>query len=410
MSKVDASIYQLLPPVPSTQIPRGPLVKQIAAAFGRDCQQQRVIGGLQTGKTNLLAQFVREYSSQCVSYFITPSPLTQRQHTFLYSMCVQLSVLLDTSRPPENIGLEDLKSLFSTMSFRLAERAKIRGIHYYFVIDGLERGLQGLQDDRIIDLFPLETSPRSPYLLYSCRSELLGELPDCMECPAKHPMSFNRLETKTYLAELGLASEKIDRVHDKYEGVPGYLKIIKEAKLADPEFDLDSAPERLDRLVRQQVDLAVQGSTDSVVACLEIIAAAPTSLPVQLLADFADVEASAVTECLQRTGLVNWDAKNGRVECRNELIRDSLRARMGQRLSAVVGDLSRLVKERYPDEEFLLTLLLREARDYEGLRDTLTGKAIVSAIENTRDTSSVLRRLRLASEMARQNDEVPMCQ
>lgn len=406
MSKIDMSVYQLLPPVPSTEIPRGPLVKQIAAAFGQDCQQQKVIGAPQTGKTNLLAQFVREHSGLCISYFITPSPLTQRQHTFLYSMCLQLSVCLDTSPPPANIGLEDLKSLFSTMSFRLAERAKMRSIQYYYVIDGLERGLQGLPDDRIVDLFPLETSPRSPYLLYSCRSERLGELPDCMECPARRPMSFNRLESKTYLAELGLTSEDIDRVHDKYEGVPGYLKIIREAKLADPEFDLESAPERLDRLVRQHVDLAVQASSDSVVACLEILAAAPTSLPIQLLADFADVADSALTECLQRTGLVNWDTQDGRVECSNELIRDSLRERMGQRLSAVVGDLSEHVKERYPDEEYLLTLLLREARDYEGLRDTLTGKAIVSAIDNTRDTSSVLRRLRLASEMARQNDEV----
>ena len=406
MSMFDISTHQLLPPVPSIEIPRGPLIRQIETGFSPDCQQQMVVGGVQTGKTNLLAQFVRTNSKHCVSYFINSSPLTQRQHAFLYSMCYQMSVFLETSSPPENISLEDLKSLFQTLSFRIATRSKMRDILYYFVIDGLEQALQGLQDERIIDLFPLQTSPRSPYLLCSCRSDQVDELPECMRYPIKEPLNFNRLETGTYLSDLELSSKEIDQINDKYQGVPGHLKFLKETKIANPSFNLKSAPVELDRLINKHIEVVLESSSPTTVTALETLASSPTSLLSKSIADFLETNETKIIEALQHTGLVNYDAKNSRVDCSNEFIRSIIRKRIGKRLSKKIKDLLNHIRDNYPNEEFLLTLLLKEAKDYEGLRDTLTGKAIISTIDTTGDMSSVIKRLRLASEMAIKNEKI----
>jgi len=406
MSKVDLDfVEQILPPTPSDEIPRDALVRKIAADFKAECQQQMVVGGIQTGKTNLLAQFVRQYKGQCISYFITPSPLTQRQHTFLYTMCYQLSTILETSSPPESIGLEDLRSLFSTLSFRLARRAKLKRIQYCFVVDSLEQGLEGPEGERIIDLFPLQTSPRSPYLLFSCRSAQVDKLSEHVKCHPIEPTEFNRLETETYLSELRLSPEEIDKVQKKYHGVPGYLKIIKEAKRANPDFDLESAPVELDRLIGQQVKLVMGTSSPFTIKALEILAASPASLPSKILAGLAQTDEPILIESLQHTGLVKYDLKDRRVEYSNDLVHESVKKRVGDRIKGIAKDLLNHVRENYPSEEFLLTLLFKETQDYKGLCNLLTERAVVATIDTTRDISNVIKRMRLASEMAKQNRE-----
>lgn len=398
-------VEQTLPPTPSDEIPRDALVRQIAAGFKAECQQQMVVGGIQTGKTNLLTQFVHQYKDQCISYFITPSPLTQRQHTFLYTMCYQLSVILETNSPPESIGLEDLKSLFSTLSFQLARQAKLKRIQYYFVVDSLEQGFEGPEGDRIIDLFPLQTSLRSPYSLFSCRSDQVDKLSEYVKCHPIEPMEFNRLETESYMSELGLSPEEIDKVHKKYHGVPGYLKIIKETKRANPDFDLESAPVELDQLSSQQVKLVMETSSPFTTKALEILVASPASLPSKILAELAQTDESTLVESLQHTGLVKYDLKDCRVEYSNDLVVESVKKRVGNRIKGIAKDLLNHVRENYPSEEFLLTLLFKETQDYEGLCSLLTEKAVVATIDTTHDISNVIRRMRLASEMAKQNRE-----
>lgn len=407
MTNIDMSVHQLLPPTPSPEIPRDPSVRRIVEDFDLECQVQMVVGGAQTGKTNLLAQFVREYPERCASYFTTASPLTQSQYAFLHSMCYQLSGLLKTNPPPDNMSLEGLKRLFATLCLNLARDAKLKGTRYYFVIDGLDRTLDGLKGERIIDLFPLQTSPHSPYLLVSCRSSRVNELPECMKCPSKkRPASFNRWDTMTYLTELDLSPKEVRRIHERYRGIPGYLKIIKDTKLANSDFDLETAPRELDLLIDQQVQLVLETSNDAAVNGLEVLAASPASLPLRVLADFVDAEPSELAELLQRTDLVEYNTQSHQIDYSNELVRKNIRKRMQGRLSRMVEDLLSHVQQNCPHEQFLLTLLFKEAQDYKGLRDTLTGSAIVSTIDTTGDISSVMKRLRLASEMARQNDEV----
>ena len=396
---------QVLPPTPSDEIPRDALVRQITAGFGPDCQRQMVVGGIQTGKTNLLAQFVRHHKDRCISYFISASPLTQRQHAFLYTMCYQMSLVLETTPPPEVISLEDLKSLFSSLSLQLSRQARLRDAQHYFVVDGLEQGLEGPEGDRIVDLFPLQTSPRSPYLLFSCRLDHVDSLSDPVRCHRIEPMEFNRLETAAYLSELELSSDEIDKLHRKYHGVPGYLNIIKATKRASPDLNLETAPVELSRLIGQQVALVMKTSNRFVIRSLEILAVSPTPLPPEILADLAQIDEPTLLEALQRTGLIKYGQRDRRVEYSNELIREDVRAQIGARIKEIAQELLDYIRENRPNEEFLLELLFRETQNYEGLCDLLTGKAIVSTIGSTHDVSNVIRRMRLASEMASQNGE-----
>jgi hypothetical protein len=67
-------IEQLVPPAPSDEISRDDLIRQITGDFKPDCQRQMVVGGPQTGKTNLLAQFIREFPNECIGKFSIYSP------------------------------------------------------------------------------------------------------------------------------------------------------------------------------------------------------------------------------------------------------------------------------------------------------------------------------------------------
>jgi hypothetical protein len=320
-------------------------------------------------------------------------------------MCYQLSVILETNSPPENMSLDDLKSLFSSLSFQLARQAKSNRVQYYFVVDGLEHGLEGPEGDRIIDLFPLQTSPRSPYLLFSCRSDQADELPEHVECHVIEPVGFSRLETEAYLGELELSPGEIDRVHRKYRGVPGHLRIIKETKLANPGLDLESAPADLDRLINQQVKLVMETSSPSTIKTLEFLAASPAPLPLRMMAELAQANESALADSLQHTGLIRYDPKNRRVEYSTDLVQETVRKRVGDRSKGITEDLLNHVRENYPSEEFLLTLLFKEAQDYQGLRKMLSESAVVATVDATGDISNVVRRMRLASEMAKQSGE-----
>ena len=405
MPKLDVGFTeQILPPAPKDEIPRDAQVRKITSTFGPECQKQMVVGGIQTGKTNLLTQFVRLHKDQCIGYFITSSPLTQQKYAFLYAMCYQLSTLLGTSSPPENVSLENLENLFTTLSIKLLKKA--REETFYYVIDGLDQALEGLEGERIIDLFPLQTAPYSPYLLFSCRPDQIERLSISVRCYTIEPSEFSRLETETYLSGAGFSAEEIARIHKVYHGVPGYLRIIKETKLAAPAFKPESAPQELDQLLGRQIDVVFEASDPPIVNALEILACCPVSLPCRLLSELTQLEEPALIESLRHTGLIRYNAASHRAECLNDLIQKNIRDRTKNRLQKLIQDLTKHISERYPEEEFVLTHLFKEARDYEGLRRMLSQEAIVAVVERTNDISNVIGRLRLAAQMAKQNSNI----
>jgi hypothetical protein len=111
----DFDFSNFLPEPPYDQIPRDGVLRYIIQKFNAGCTKQILIGLPQTGKTNILSQFARQYNHCSISYFITENPETQVFHTFLFSLCQQMSKLLEKPAISVQISTDNLKSLFSSL-------------------------------------------------------------------------------------------------------------------------------------------------------------------------------------------------------------------------------------------------------------------------------------------------------
>ena len=114
------------PNVPEKEISRDSIVRFVSESFGPKCQKQLIACGPLSGKTNFIAQFTRYYENQVISYFINSNPLSQDLRTYLFVICNQMYRLLRKPSLREDISLEDLKSLFLSLSIKLTEEARIR--------------------------------------------------------------------------------------------------------------------------------------------------------------------------------------------------------------------------------------------------------------------------------------------
>lgn len=404
-SKID-QVEQFIPARPPDEIPRDSQVAQIAKNFNPECQQQLVSGSTQTGKSNLLAQFARQYYGRTISYFVTANPWTQQQHNFLFSLCTQMSALVGTNPPPVGSRLDDLKTMVTSLRIHLARQTRHEDASYYFVIDGLEHTLEGVEGDRIIDLLPIETSSRSPYLLTSCRSDLVGRIPGRMRCVIIEPLPFGPHETKMYLADLNLSDVELRLIYDRYHGVPGFLKIIKDSHRTNPKLDISATPKEMERLAAQQVDLVLTALDPAYYSLLEFLAASPAPLPVSLLANLSHQDEQQLQVELLKTGLIGVEKTQKALEFANPVVRGVFERRLGERKHQLVKQVADYLTQYAPDEHFLLTLLLKESQDYEGLQKVLGNQTLMQLAEYTGDVNDIIGRLRVALEMSKDRDDV----
>ena len=402
MKRFNDLIEQVIPSAPSDEIPQDAFVRQIGQRFNPECQRQRIVGSLKSGKTNLMAQFVRQHKNQCIAYFITSEPSTQLLYTFLYTLCFQANLLLGTNAPPEGITLNELEALLTSTSIKLAREARRGNTSYYFVIDGIENSLDGGLGERIIDKLPLlKLATHSPYMLFSCRSDQVNRLPEYLNCRDDIvPPEFSQLEIKTYLRDVGFSQQEIVRIREKYRPVPGYLKILKESKRTNLNFDLEAAPLELGQLIDEQVQLVMRDSNKLVINVLEILAASPTSLPIEILTELTGEPESSLCDHFQKLSIVKLDEQKRRLEYIDDMVRKAIRKRSAERIKDITKQLLYHVQTNYPTEDLLLTLLFDEVQDYEGIQNALACQKIIGTLDANRDMSNVMRMLRSAAKMA----------
>lgn len=396
------------PNIPNLQIPRDTLVRSVTKKFNVNSPIQTVTGARQTGKTNFLAQFARQHSDNSIYYFINPSPLTQTQYAFLFSLCQQMSKLLDKHPPPDTILIDSLmrqaKELFNT----LRRRAKAHDTDYYLIIDGLEWALEEQKDGRIIDLFPLFNST-TPYMLFSCRLDRVDKLPENfrVECINSEMWAFNQNDTHQYFGDL-LTTKEIDKIHRKYNGIPGYLNIVKQEIQNNPDYDIDAAPEDLNTLIKKKVQSVINTSSEEVRKALSFLTVSPVPLSVNVVAELvSSKDAKKLIESLKRTELIKYNTIKNSFVYTNELIQEIYRSNPGNDTKKMTQKLLEYAKVNLPDEDMLLDFLQTEIDDYEGLQDRLTEASIIKTIEHPRaGVSSILRRLHSAMEMAHHRNDV----
>ncbi len=408
-TELSAASAANIPDTPVIEIKRDASVNYIARKFNSDCQKQIVVGPPQTGKTNLLSQFVRQHSDRTISYFITPSPLTQEQYTFLFSLSKEISRVLGKPPPNYDIKLESLKNLFSELWNSLHRRAKSRKVHYYLLVDGVEWGLIGKEGSRISDLFPLLTFSESPYLLLSCNADKVDALSDYSEYQKieSELWLFNHSETKDYFRDVpNLSAEEINKIHDKYGGRPGYLKIVKNAVLTNPNFELDSAPDDLNTLIEQQVEFVFKSSNSVTLCALKLLAVSPVPLLANMLAEMTNNDVDRLIDELKRTGLIRYDSGRHRLEYVDELTKEFSKLSIGDERKSIISQLLDHVKNKATGEDTLIDLLLIEVGDYDGLKRRLTIPAIIKTVSgSSTGISGIIKRFQAASEMAHQKND-----
>jgi hypothetical protein len=402
MQRFNDLIEQVIPSAPSDEIPQDAFVRQIGQRFNSQYQRQRIVGSLKSGKTNLMAQFVRQYSNQCIAYFITNDPSTQLVHAFLYTLCLQINLLLGNNAPLESATVNELEALLTTTSIKLASEARKRKTTHYFVIDGIENSLEGAVGERIIDKLPLlKPAPYSPYVLFSCRSDQVYRLPEYLNCPNDIvPPEFSRLEVETYFREVGFSQQEIIKICDKYRPLPGYLKILKDSKRANPNFDLETASLELDQLIEEQVQLVMRDLNELTTSVLKILVASPVSLPIEILTEMTGSSENSLQEHLQQINITKLDEQRRRLEFADDMVCDAVRKWFSEYIEDTTKELLVYVQNNCPNENLLLTLLLEEVQDYEGVQSALACQEIIGTLNVNRDILSVMRRLRSASKMS----------
>ncbi len=330
-----------------------------------------------TGKTILATQFKKHYPDTTIVYFIDHTPASQNIHTFLYSICCQAADFLGELRPNIELTAEVLGTIVNQHVFSLNKLAITQRKNYYVIIDGIEHSFQGVNGSRIIDKLPFRTYQDSPYILLTIEKSRFSEIPQSLESfpQIELPFEFDKDQTRKFLGDLFTSSES-DAVHVKYRGVPGYLSIIKNARLLDPNFDPHSSPTNLTQLLEQQVENVFSSMTSGYKRIIEMLASCNSSLSEEILLKSSDSQEFVNIETLKNCILIRYT--NGRYEIENKEIQNIIRSRLPNSVRDYQNELLRYIKNQHPTEDLAIDALMDELQDQRGIQDRLKVEPIVS--------------------------------
>jgi len=395
------------PSILANEISRDHLVNRIANNFDSGCQIQLLKGIEGSGKTNTASQFARSYPSHTISYYITDDPQTQRVHTYLHLVCSQLSEILGENPPTADISSQTLNSLFTALCHQLAKKTRKTKDRFYFVIDGIDKALIGNKGERIIDVLPT-AYPTSPYILFTCQSSEVTKLPSWVKYSrVEDTLLFSVDETQRFLSTTGFTNVDIVEIHRKHDGIPGSLKIIKDAKCANPTLALNIALAEPDRILEQRIKHVYETEQTGLIAAMELLSVTPMSLPVSLVARLINMDEVVVTSDLLNTSFIQFDRHNRRLELSNTTSRQLIKQRLGnQKTQQLLKSLIETVREQNPEEDLLVTVLIKEAKDYESLQTMLMPNETIKTIhEHPGGLSTVFKRMQLAANLAKENKD-----
>jgi len=385
------------PEMPHVEISRDALVRRLARSFGPHCQKQVVISDDLYGKTNLLSQFCRRYSTSAIGYFISSNPITQNYRNFLYVVCNQLKRILDGESLPVEISEADLRNIYPGLSVRLTEYAKIHNQKFYIVIDGIEIALES-EEGRVILSNPPILSPSSPYLLLSSTLNTFEKLPEQLKKGAvqhdfEAALQFNYDDTEKYLSDLELTTQEIKHINEKSKGVAGYLAVLRDSiKLSGKDWIHDGdLPDNFRKLISNQIDRVFNEVMPLVRENIEVIAVTPKPISSCYLQEYFDE--IVPLEQLSNTGLIIVDTNKDSLFFKHSLAKQIIQEKLGKRKAEIKQKLLNIVQNSSIRDDELLTLLLEELNDYRGLVALLDTNTIKKSLD-AGDINTVMDRMR----------------
>jgi len=397
------------PSVPNIEISRDGLVSRLIDSFGPGCQKQVVISDDYYGKTNLLSQFCRRHPGNSIGYFITSNPITHYYRNFLFVICNQITRILDEKSIPVDIGEAELKTIYTGLSLKLSEEAKICDRHFYIVIDGIEAVLESDAGNAIVNNPPI-LSTLSPYLLFSATPEVFERLPEQYKKGAvkqqfEAALQFNYDDTEKFLSDFDLSNQEIRHINEKSKGVAGYLDVLRDSiKTSGKDWiNDDRLPDNLRKLVSNQIDHVFSNATVPVKEIIEVVAVGPKPIKISSLQKYFDNNIQL--DKLNKTGLLIYDTERNTLVLKQNIAKQIIQEKMGARKAEIQQKLLDIEKIDSKNDPELLTLLLEELNDYRGLSELLNINNIRESLD-TGDAATVLERVRKISRMAFISNEI----
>jgi hypothetical protein len=403
---VDLTEASNIPQKLENELPRDHLIRSVASAFGPTCQIQVLKGGKGEGKTNTLAQFARYYPTQVISYFVTEDPQTRRRHYYLQQMCQQMSLLLRQEDGHVPLDISALESRFSALCFGVQRYVRQHGRKVYWVLDGLDNVTGLLEEEKIIDILP-SRFPQGPYLLMSWPSESISELPaHILNAHIEKVLPFSINESRQYFANCEFTQPEVDQIHQRHGGNPGSLAIIRKAKETNGKLTLEEALKESEKVLSQQIEYALMHTTPEVKYVLGLLAVSPAPLPVGLLTNFSGLNSHQLN-LIAATFHLSFGSEQRSIWFDSETARHTIYKTLAPDPTSTLKNLVDTVKQHYPEESFLITLLLQEAKDYEGITHLLTPRQMTHELmDSALGLPNVVRNLRVAAELAAEKREM----
>jgi len=395
------------PSSPIDEISRNGWVTDVENNFSPSCTHQTVIGSALSGKTNLLAQFAHHYGENVICYFIDSSPISRTLHHYLFALCSQISELLGKPEPRDGISLDELRSLYSSLSTNLIKHANSTHTKYYYVIDGIEQFRAGIEGSRILDCYPPKLGT-GVYLLSSLFEGSREEFSGDNIGQLVQVRRFEVHETEKFLSDLGLNHVQVKTIQSKCQGLPGYLRIIKQAKKTDNQFDVDSVPNELKDLLNKQLQTALKQLTESQIHVLHCSSAVPVALPVKVISAVCEIfNAEIDIPPLIATGLLEYQGIKKYLGISSLIFRETIEAYLKPDKSNLASRLLEKAQQICPEDTSLINSLLHVSGDYEAVKLLLSPDQIVLAVQTSPSAiPDIVARTRIATGIANEQERL----
>ena len=406
MKKCEYDLTSLVPEFPEkphSEIAHDALINLIVREFRENSQKQIVISDDFYGKTNLLAQFCRKHKSSAISYFITSNPITQNYLTFLFVICNQISRIVGGPNLSIEISEKELVNIYPGLVLKLGEFTETTGQKFYIVIDGIEFALDSEPGQKIIENPPILLSSW-PYLLLSSNLVSFEKLPNQWKKNIKQQnletaLLFDNNDIVKYFSGLDLTKQEFKILTEKSRGIAGYLSVLRDTIFSSDKDSVfsEELPDSLKRLINSQVECVFKKSSDTLISCLQMIAIAPKPINADILIEYFGGKISI--DKIKHTGLVQIGINGNALSIKQILTKQIIQDLLGNQKTEVTKRLLEAVKKSSVEDDELVTLILTELKDYNGLVDLLDVKSIKFNIDAGR-TNTVIERMRKACKLS----------
>jgi hypothetical protein len=401
--QIDLREYSATFPTPmGPEVERDGYVRALRASLSDERPAIVVVGPPGSGKTRLLAQFVNADPARVCSYFVGNDVWSASPDRFVWEMCRQLHPLVRSRPLPDSIAPTQLESLLPSLLGQLSNAARRSGQPYYVVIDSIDRAAV-VGHTRSIWTLARIGHLRGVRFLMSAASDTISEVLDADWQPIH---DFGRSESEVLLREHYLTSEQITRVHEASSGLPAYVDAVRrDLGGRDPSQATEHLPGTLDEAFHRLWPM--EALNQSEVAAIAYTAFAPEPIPIESWASLSGLSMTELRSLCD--GVPFMHVAGDRIEWTSSSFLGFVRRQLETWRAETEVALTAFYEDRSEDAtaQAVLSTLLAQRGNYEGLRRLTASSQLSRALNVTRSVPQLVRNLHVAAEAGVSHHDAP---